>query len=227
MVLFYALLFPTHSLPATPSDNYSLQFDGGDRVVIPDSPSLNPSQITVETWVYLNRLAPVGSWDNQFLISKGNDQAQGSYYLSANRDQFHFYIGANGVDQVYAATPSLIKTNRWYHVAGTYDGTNVKIYVNGVLQGTTPANVSIGNTGLLTLGSHDLPGWEYYLGGSLDEVRIWNVARTASQIQADMLNTLTGNEPGLVGYWRMDEGTGQVVGDSTYLHFTFKTKRLC
>src|SRR3990172_8885391 len=215
IVLYYALIFPVHSFSATGSDNYSLKFDGGDRVVIPDSPSLNPSQITVETWVYLNRLAPVGSWDNQFLTSKGNDQTQGSYYLSANRDQFHFYLGTNGVDQVHAATPSMVKTNRWYHVAGTYDGVNIKIYVNGVLQGTTPASITIGNTGILSLGYHDLPGSEYYLDGNLDDVRIWNVARTQSEIQADMLRTLTGSEPGLAGYWPMDEGSGQIVGDAS------------
>jgi fibronectin type 3 domain-containing protein len=192
----------------------TLNFDGGDRVTVPNSPSLNPSQITVETWVKLYRLAPIGYWDNQFLITKGDDRMQGSYYLSANRDTFHFYIGANGVDQVYAATPSLIETNRWYHVAGTYDGSNVKIYVDGVLRGTTPASsIATGNTGLLTLGYHNMTGWEYYLGGSMGEVRIWSTARTESEIQADMYQELTSNEPTLAGYWKFDEGSGQVVHD--------------
>ena len=191
-----------------------LNFNGGDKVVVPNNTSLNPSQITVETWVKLNRLAPIGYWDNQFIICKGNDRMQGSYYLSENRDQFHFYIGANGIDQVYAHTPNLnIEINRWYHVAGTYDGVNIKIYVNGILQGTTPANIAIGNTGLLNFGYHDMVGWEYYLDGSMGDVRIWSVARTESEIQADMYQELTGNESNLVGYWKFNEGSGQVVHD--------------
>jgi hypothetical protein len=130
--------------------------------------------------------------------------------------EFHFYLGANSVDQVYARAFGLnLAINRWYHVAGTYDGVNVRIYIDGVLKGTTPANITIGNTGLLTFGYHDLPGVPYYLPGTLDEVRIWNVARTASEIQATMNQTLTGSESGLAGYWRLNEGSGQIVVDST------------
>lgn len=201
------------------ADNYSLSFDGGDRVVVPDSPSLNPSQITVETWVNLRRLAPIDYWDNQFLIYKGDDRMQGSYYLSQNSqdgDQFHFYLGANSIDQVIAHTPNLnLETNRWYHVARTYDGSNLKIYVDGVLQGITPANITIGNTGLLTFGYHNMTDWEYFLDGLMDEIRIWNVAKTQDEIQASMNRRLIGNEPGLVGYWRLDEEIGQVAVDSS------------
>jgi curved DNA-binding protein CbpA len=154
-------------------------------IAIPNSQSLNPTQITVETWVKFNRLSPIGHWDNQFLIAKGNDRTRGSYYLSQNHDQFHFYIGANGIDQVYSHTSSQnLETNRWYHVTGTYDGLNIIIYVNGVLQGKTSANVTIGNSESLYFGYQKLPQWEYYLDGSLDDVRIYNRALSAEEIKA-------------------------------------------
>jgi hypothetical protein len=51
--------------------------------------------------------------------------------------------------------------------------------------------------------------------GLIDEVRVWNTARTQAQIQANMNRTLTGNEPGLVGYWRLDDGSGQAILDSS------------
>lgn len=217
ITLFFISPFAGKLIIESFAGNYSLSFDGGDRVIVPDSPSLNPSQITVETWINLRRLTPVGNWGNLFLICKGNDRMQGSYYLSQNGydvKQFHFYLGANGIDQVYAHTPDLnLETNRWYHVAGTYDGSNLKIYVDGVLQGTTPANISIGNTGSLSIGYHNMTDWEYFVDGIMDEIRIWNVARTQNEIQANMYRTLIGNEPGLVGYWRLDEGSGQVVVD--------------
>jgi hypothetical protein len=52
-----------------------------------------------------------------------------------------------------------------------------------------------------------------YLKGALDEVRIWNVARTQAQIQSSMNQHLTGSEPGLVGYWQFD---GDVKDKSPY-----------
>jgi hypothetical protein len=51
--------------------------------------------------------------------------------------------------------------------------------------------------------------------GVIDEVRIWSVTRSRAEIQADMNRKLDGSEPGLVGYWRLDEGGGQVVSDAT------------
>jgi uncharacterized protein YjdB len=204
----------TLTVSFTPLTYGYLYFDGSDRVVVSNSNSLNPSQVTVELWVYLSRIIPSGS--NQFLLAKGDDGTQGSYYLSQNGDQFHFYIGANGVDQIYAQTiPLSLQTNRWYHVAGTYDGSNLNIYVDGVLKGTTSGIIIIGNSLPLTLGCQNRSGVNYYLNGGLKEVRVWNLARTASEIQSSMNSILTGSESGLVAYWHLNEGSGQVAHDST------------
>jgi len=200
--------------PSRSAAEDGLLFGGDDFVVVPHSSSLSPSQLTVECWVNVAVLA--GPSNNEFIVSKGNDGTQGSYYLSQNGDQFHFYLGKNGVDQVYALTSSLhVQTNHWYHVAGTYDGTNLHIYVDGDLEGTTPANIAIGNSLELTLGYHNRPGVPYWLSGSLREVRIWSLARTQGEIQATMNQSLVGTEPGLVGYWRLNEASGQVAHDSS------------
>ena len=65
--------------------------------------------------------------------------------------------------------------------------------------------------------SHDNTnlGTAYNFGGFVDEVRIWNVARSQSEIRANKNISLLGNEAGLVGYWKFDEGAGQIVSDST------------
>ena len=57
-------------------------------------------------------------------------------------------------------------------------------------------------------------GFQPFNGG-LDEVRLWNVVRTQSQVQAAMLSELTGTEPGLAAYWRFNEGTGATVADDS------------
>ena len=63
----------------------------GLAVVTEDSSPLNPSLLSVTTWVYFDRL--VGAGDNQFLVCKGSDALPGSYYLSQNGDEVHFYLG--------------------------------------------------------------------------------------------------------------------------------------
>jgi hypothetical protein len=52
----------------------------------------------------------------------------------------------------------------------------------------------------------------------IEEVRIWNIARTQADIQNNMHHELIGNEPGLVGYWRFNEGSGDTVSDQTANH---------
>jgi len=65
--------------------------------------------------------------------------------------------------------------------------------------------VTVGNDESLYLGHSSLTGWEYFLTGGLDEVRIWDYARQQAEIQADMGAALTGDEPGLIGYWNFEE----------------------
>jgi len=192
----------------------ALGFNGANKAFVPDNLVLNPSRITVESRVRLKRMGQSTS-DHQFILSKGNDKTLGAYYLFATTDTFQFAIGRSNYEQVYVATPHISTVNRWYHVAGTYDGSTIKIYVDGVLQGSAPASISIGNTVPLTFGFHNMVGWLYYLTGDLCEVRIWNFARTASEIQADMNLSLTGTEAGLVGYWPMSDGVGQLAHDLT------------
>ncbi len=194
--------------------SYALGFNGTNKTFVPDNLALNPSQITVEARVRLKRMGKSTS-DHQFILSKGNDKTLGAYYLYATTNIFQFAIGRSNYEQVNVATPPISTVNHWYHVAGIYDGSTIKIYVDGVLQGSALANISIGNTAPLTLGFHDMSYFLYYLTGDLCEIRIWNFARTASEIQADMNLSLTGTEAGLVGYWPMSEGFGQVAHDLT------------
>ena len=65
----------------------------------------------------------------------------------------------------------------------------------------------------LSLGNQDRR--EFYYGGVLDEVRIWNTARSAAQIQASSFVKISPSSAGLISYWRMDEGTGDIVFDIT------------
>lgn len=104
-----------------------------------------------------------------------------------------------------------IPLNQWVHVAGVYGGDGVlKQYINGQLVNSydcgKPVPISYYDNNVCL-------GLEF--SGKIDEVRIWDRARDGEEILRDMNCRLVGNEPGLVGYWCFDEGTGTTVYDQT------------
>src|SRR5439155_12534694 len=113
----------------------------------------------------------------------------------------------NGLNCVDGST--IIPSNTWMHVAMTYDGSVLRLYLNGTLDGSIVINQPIvTDTITFTMGNNPE---SYALHGQLDEVRLWSVARSQAQIQATMNTVLTGSEPGLAAYWRLDEGGGGTV----------------
>jgi hypothetical protein len=108
-------------------------------------------------------------------------------------------------------------TSQWVHFAMTWDGTSVLAYVNGVLKSTKVSDnatqkVLKTGTSVFTIGGY--PTENAYFADYIDEFRIWNVARSASQILATKDKTLVGNETGLVGYWQFNESSGTTAADS-------------
>jgi hypothetical protein len=101
-------------------------------------------------------------------------------------------------------------TNAWVHLAFVCD-TTTRLYVNGALQDTMSATIPLplGRIGYDSSGHPDL------LHGILDEVRVWNVARTQTQIQANMNRALSLPQTNLVGYWKFSEGSGTSTSDSS------------
>ena len=109
-----------------------------------------------------------------------------------------WYGFGDGSTYYYAIVKDLISTPGWYHVATTFDGSNYKLFVNGseVYNYSGAAGISPINTPVKSIGTQ--------FQGKIDEVRMWNVARTESEIKADMDKQLTGSETNLVAYYPMD-----------------------
>jgi len=124
----------------------------------------------------------------------------------------------NNAAQQYVAFNTNI--GNWQHVAVVYNSGAITFYINGALAGTTAQPASIaGSADALAIGCRT--GGGRCLNGVLDEVRIWNVARTLAQIQATMNSELTGAESGLVAYYKMNNGTGSpIASDSAPLNNT-------
>ena len=116
-----------------------------------------------------------------------------AYFLEATSNTGAPGVGAfiNGTAHVWVPTPSALTVDSWAHLAATYDGANVRLYVNGVQVGISAQTGTIGTT--------TTPLWiggSQYLSGVIDEVRIYNVALTQAQIQADMNTPVGGATPG-------------------------------
>jgi hypothetical protein len=144
------------------------------------------------------------------LVSKGNDSYE-LYTLGVTASRkFGFRVGAQSL-----LTTSTYAIGTWHHVAATFDASNTILYVDGVQAASMVTTGSlVTNTKVLTFGRFS-GGTTSNLAGSLDEIRLWNVARSQAQIQAGMNSNLAGGEAGLAGYWRCNELSGQTVTDST------------
>nr|NQU90725.1 LamG domain-containing protein [Bacteroidota bacterium] len=105
--------------------------------------------------------------------------------------------------------------NAWTHFAMVYDGTNVKVYANGDLKADQERSLNtISNTFYIGKWGNN------YFDGQIDELRVWNTARTQEQIQATMNVQLSGSESGLLAYYQMNEGSGTTITDNSPNSFT-------
>ena len=121
-----------------------------------------------------------------------------------------------------ASASEAVKKNEWYHVAGTIDARNniMKLYLNGseVQRNNFKLQNNLRKTTLpFRIGcSHEEEISEHAsFAGLIDEVRIWDIARTENQIRSDMNKQLKGDESGLVGYWKFDVETEGRISDSS------------
>jgi len=166
----------------------SLSFSGASaRVNIPDAAELRLTDaMTLEAWV--RPTSVTNAWRD--VISKGRND----FSLSATSNN-----GARPVDTIMAGGTSSrtfgtspLPTGTWSHLAATFDGTTLRLYVNGTqVSGVTKSGTLQGSTNQLTLGGNSYLG--RFFKGYLDDVRIYNVALSRTQIQTDM-NTPVGTD---------------------------------
>ena len=185
--------------------NYALQFDGNDEAVIPHSNSLSfseNSQFTMELW-----FMPSGSKPTYHILGKravcGHSQL--NYQLARDPNSVLHFISDFEAVSVGVDPP----VNVWTHMSVTYKNNFLSIYINGVLQVSTPYSVVGENTVPLRLGNTGTCPVNMRFLGLIDEVRFWNVARSAEEIACTFNRIISSTTPGLVGYWRFDEDTGE------------------
>jgi alpha-tubulin suppressor-like RCC1 family protein len=206
-----ACVVPT-AVGQSPSAGTAVSLDGTSAYVSVPAGIWFSNDFTIEGWVYVRSY---NNWSR--LLDFGNAGYLQEVYLALSESTTGYpkmgvFINGN-YNLVGSSQP--LPTNQWTHLAATLSGTNATIFING-----NP----VGSGGVLVPGNfvrtnnyigRSLFAGDAYANAIFDDIRLWNVARTQTQIQTSMNHNLLGNEPGLLGYWRLDEGVGTSAFDST------------
>jgi hypothetical protein len=176
-------------------------------VDIPHSPALNPTgAFTFEAWVAVSN--NVAGEDCRSIAGKNFLQAWwiGQCNVGGQPTLRSYLKGGAS-----ARNGGILPRGVWTHIAVTFDGVNRRHFINGELAAifaeTGPLSTSGSN---VRLGSD--VSWQFTPAGGIDEVRLWNVARTQGQIRAFINQAITTPQPGLVAVWALNGTTLDVVG---------------
>ena len=171
--------------PAWISGKYgkALDFDGtNDVVTVNDNSIIKPKEITVSYWMKLDAQVAFGVPIMKTSSSSWND-GYGFYNRGAS-SEFTWWVNnyASGTQYVTITVPSV---GAWHYITGTFDTTNgAKLYVDGVLKGSAAGTTAITHsTTSLSIGYHTGGN---YMDGQLDDIKIYNYARSSKQIIEDM-----------------------------------------
>lgn len=214
-VLLSGLLLSGRPLNAAeihvPMPNGVLTLDGeSDCLHVPDTPSLHSfaGAITIEAWVKAASFTPDNGMINCVIrkdVAKGDEDFFLQFRTIDGRPCLEMSPGVE-VGQVRAEYD--FQPGRWYHLAATYDGSRIVAYVNATEIG---GQIALGKMAIdkadLFIGKGDPEHGGEYFHGTLDEIRLWNVAQSGMDIRQNMGGRLSGQEDGLVAYWNFDDGT--------------------
>ncbi|HJM95729.1 MAG TPA: LamG domain-containing protein, partial [Candidatus Marinimicrobia bacterium] len=212
---------------AQQDNSFNFQSDGAseDFVTVTSDPQLQPTAgMTLEAWV--KPTEDPATYDMNGIISyltlSGATVESGFAFLY-KEGKWRFVVITDNANDVYPTIgewPGIeipYDGNTWTHIAGTYDGATAKIFKNGVEEGSYSGEDAGGSILWEDIAT------DFYIGkyldannafkGSIDEVRLWEMANMENEIQASMNDVLDGDEGGLIGYWNFNDNQSSTVAD--------------
>lgn len=174
---------------------------------------LPDDEITVECWAFVREYT---TWNAIVSFLQDNGSFEKGWDIETRDGNKFAFALATGGTLTYMETLNEFPLNRWYHLAATYDGTTQRLYVNGSLEAESTANSGLidYDDSWLSVGAYKDDNEEVPFDGKVDELRIWNSAKSPADIQDLMCEKLVGDEAGLVLYYRFDEQSGTTVAEA-------------
>jgi hypothetical protein len=193
----------------------SFDVDGRGYGTVSDRPSLelgNRGDFAAEFWLKFNE----SSDEDAVVFTKGGipGQRSGAYtaYLQGAGEARQITFNPGGFAGSLTSNTE-IQAGQWTHVAFTYDGSTQTLFLNGRQDAQRSENSNPPrNSAPLRVGVDDSEGG-HFLNGSVDDLRLWEDGRDRAEIRANFRNRLTGEESGLLNYWRFNE-IGTSSGDT-------------
>lgn len=204
--IFTLLVFAT---VVTANAQMGLSFDGTDDYVDcgnNSSVQITGSTISLEAWIYPTAWK-TGAFDGNVICKEDNSNNNGYMLRVGAGGKVNFALGyANKSWAEMTSASTVLSLNTWQHIAATYDGSMMRIYVNGVATDSMAAAISIANASTvnLWLGAHPTYGRQYQ--GIMDEVRIWSSCRTSAEINANLNSEICAVNSNLKAYYKFNHG---------------------
>jgi hypothetical protein len=206
--LAFAFITSIVCISSYAQSNFAVSFDGTDDYVSTNFSLNSYPAFTIEAWINYS------STTNNTAILGQN----GTLEITFNNSRLYISIQShnNGWVNTYYAIDASFSANAWNHIAFTGDGSSLKIYINGGLKASlsTSWDYLYSTSNKFNIGGYTQSSFVFF-SGKMDEVRVWNTARTQAEIKANMFNkNLSNSASGLAAYYGMNSGSGTTATNS-------------
>jgi len=210
IIIFTTFLFVFSLYFQGQTQNNAMNFTATSNMYVEVATSRNliaiNTDFTVEAWVNY-------SGANRTII----DSEWRPFYWQLNQDGNNHMGVYNPFASTWGLSTGTVPQNTWTHVAIVKTGTTIEFFINGISSGTITVNAYL-NTNNLVIGRQSYQCTnciDYYMNGSMDELRVWGHARSASEILTNM-NTSILPQAGLQAYYTFNQTSGDLIDKSGY-----------
>lgn len=207
-----------NELKSLKTTDYYLDFDGTDDYVEIDEEELvDDYPFTMCAWIKTDGFSDPN--EDMVIMNIAHDNKSDRYYgifIGEDENGKACIRARKGSHRTKAGT-SVLTDDAWHFVVGVFaDKNDRKLYVDGVLEASDNRNKNFDhNADLTVFGRWGDKTPKSYFHGLINDVQLWDIALTQTQVSNYYANSPTGNESGLVGFWKFDTGSGNTVYDET------------
>jgi len=185
-------------------EQHFLSFEGTDDFIETEVDDLSGSEITIEYW-----------FKGSSTQSAVRQQVGGSNYIVSGWNDLHI-LSSDGGTGAGIMVGNDAEDGNWHHIAMTWQQDTINGFIS-YLDGELVDQRNSSNTEIPNINANvffgSSNGSTQFMSGFLDDIRIWNIARTNEQIRENMYIPLIGDEAGLICYWKFNEGSGNITCD--------------